>query len=494
MADLQNSLEIYCIVKQIFISMLGIRTKNKIYCSYIEKLLSKFGSIQKIQLICNTIYNNRKMNTLVELSIKDFKAIKRADVQLDGITVVSGVNGCGKSTMSKLLYYIFRNANSFEELVLLYTNSQIRPYLNVLEQIQSLLLYRRDTSSYRRLYFRNIELTSLESTHSFLDLVKDLCARFLNLESDLQKAGNSIITERLRLILRSTLKSGEDRDTKKMLDALVRRISEHLTKAEQLNVERPYRLLKESLNAAFDVNLSKSIVLKEYGDAILGENLSNVPLLHYIKKVAYIDTPMVIGMETSSQQPIYWKELNLLLKQPPRRGYKRTINNIIKEDIIKGDVSFDEDGFSAGFKYKREDGKEFDLLECATGIKSFSLLQLLLKNLFLDESTLLIIDEPEAHLHPQWIVEYARLIVLLHKKVGVKFFIASHSTDMVSAIRYIAEEEKCLSSLSFYVAENEEQKSNAFVFRPLGHDIEPIFESFNKSFERLDYYVSKKKK
>ena len=115
--------------------MLGIRTKNKIYCSYIEKLLSKFGSIQKIQLICNTIYNNRKMNTLVELSIKDFKAIKRADVQLDGITVVSGVNGCGKSTMSKLLYYIFRNANSFEELVLLYTNSQIRPYLNVLAYI-----------------------------------------------------------------------------------------------------------------------------------------------------------------------------------------------------------------------------------------------------------------------------------------------------------------------------------------------------------------------
>ena len=80
----------------------------------------------------------------------------------------------------------------------------------------------------------------------------------------MQKAGNSIITERLRLILRSTLKSGEDRDTKKMLDALVGRISEHLTKAEQLNVERPYRLLKESLNAAFDVNLSKSIVLKEY--------------------------------------------------------------------------------------------------------------------------------------------------------------------------------------------------------------------------------------
>ncbi len=433
------------------------------------------------------------MNNLVELSIKDFKAIKQAEIQLNGIAVVSGVNGCGKSTMSKLLYYIFRNANSFEELVLAYTNNQIRPYLSVLEQVQSTLFYHRETrNSFRRQYFRAVELANLEDAHKLLDTIKDICNKFLELENTLQKEGGSIITERLRLILQSTLKIGEDKDTRKMLDVLIGRISEHVTKAEQLKVERPYRLLKDSLNAAFDTNLPKNITLKEYGDAILGDNISNVPLLHYIKKVAYIDTPMVIGMETSSRQPAYWKELNYLLKQPPRRGYKRTINNIIREEIIMGDASFDEDDFSGGFKYRGNDGKEFDLLECATGIRSFSLLQLLLKNLFLDNDTLLIIDEPEAHLHPQWIVEYARLIVLLHKKVGVKFFIASHSTDMVSAIRYIAEEEKCLSSLSFYVAEKDEQGNDSFVFRPLGSDIEPIFESFNKSFERLDYYVGKK--
>lgn len=62
---------------------------------------------------------------------------------------------------------------------------------------------------------------------------------------------------------------------------------------------------------------------------------------------------------------------------------------------------------------------------------------------------------------------------------------------MVSAIRYIAEEEKCLSSLSFYVAEKDEQRNDSFCVSPI-LDIEPIFESFNKSFERLDYYVGKK--
>ena len=91
---------------------------------------------------------------------------------------------------------------------------------------------------------------------------------------------------------------------------------------------------------------------------------------------------MVIGMDTSYGQPLYWKELNSLLKLPPKRGYKRTINNFIKEEILNGDISFDDDDFSGSFKYKRKDGKEFDLLECATGIKSFSLIQLLLKNLF----------------------------------------------------------------------------------------------------------------
>lgn len=433
------------------------------------------------------------MNKLVDLSIKDFRAIKYAEIRFDGIAVVSGVNGCGKSTMSKLLYYTFRKANAFDELILEYINNQISPYLNVLEQIQSYLLYNRETRhTFRRFAYKRLELPNWLAVSDYLDWVKKICDRYLELEEFQKKEGISITTERLRSILRSTLKVSEGKDTKEMLELLVKRISEHFEKGEQLRLERPYRLLKDSLDAVFDVNLPKSLTLKEYGDAILGENISNVPLLHYIKKVAYIDTPMVIGMDVSSYQPAYWSELNSLLKQPPRRGYKRSINNIIKEEILQGEASFDNDAFSGEFKYKRADGREFDLLECATGVKSFALLQMLLKNLFLDENTLLIIDEPEAHLHPQWIIEYARLIVLLHKRVGVKFFIASHSTDMVSAIRYIAEKEKCLSAISFYVAESDKQKTDTFVFRSLGHDIEPIFESFNKSFESLDYYVGKK--
>jgi hypothetical protein len=262
---------------------------------------------------------------------------------------------------------------------------------------------------------------------------------------------------------------------------------------EQTKIERPYALLRKRVEYALDANITKTnIVIKEYGDTVFGGDIATVPLLHYIGKVAYLDTPMAIGLEDASTLPVYWRELNDLLKEPPKRGYKLSINKYIKEEILNGDTSFNEDDFSAGFKYKRSDGKEFDLQECATGIKSFSVLQLLLKNLFLDEQTLLIIDEPEAHLHPQWIVEYARLLVLLNKRVGVKFFIASHSTDMVSALRYIAEKENRMSALSFYVAE--ETKDNMFSYKFLDKDIEPVFESFNKSFDKLEEYVNGGKK
>ena len=46
------------------------------------------------------------MDKIVELSVENFKAVKKADIALNGITVVSGINGCGKSSLSQLLFIL----------------------------------------------------------------------------------------------------------------------------------------------------------------------------------------------------------------------------------------------------------------------------------------------------------------------------------------------------------------------------------------------------
>lgn len=44
------------------------------------------------------------INRLINLEVQQFRAIQNANIDLNGITVVAGENGCGKSTLSKLLY------------------------------------------------------------------------------------------------------------------------------------------------------------------------------------------------------------------------------------------------------------------------------------------------------------------------------------------------------------------------------------------------------
>ena len=76
----------------------------------------------------------------------------------------------------------------------------------------------------------------------------------------------------------------------------------------------------------------------------------------------------------------------------------------------------------------------------------------------------------------------------MYKKTGTKFFIASHSTDFVSAVKYIAEKEDISSSLAFYLAEEDKRKPYSYNYRSIGTDIEPIFESFNKSLDKISEY------
>lgn len=57
------------------------------------------------------------MEHTIKVVVKDFRAVKSAEIVLDEITVASGKNGCGKSTLSKLFYYAFKTVNEYEKTV-----------------------------------------------------------------------------------------------------------------------------------------------------------------------------------------------------------------------------------------------------------------------------------------------------------------------------------------------------------------------------------------
>lgn len=436
------------------------------------------------------------MDNLIELTVKGFRAIRKAKVALNGITVVSGINGSGKSTLSRILYYIFKNANDFDHLVSVYLFNQIKPYINAFEQLVREFVYddRFDklfpVDSLRHL-FTTRPFKSMEDAYKYKDIVAEVGQRMSHaLEKD-ESISNGVDLKRISAILRTTLELSEDKGIAYMIAALCDRIQSSVIGIGDLVSERPSNILDDSLVASVGKDLRGNVVLKEYGTMIYGEDVKSVPLLHFIRKVVYIDTPMSVGLPVSSGFPAYWNDLNRLLRQAGEDALP-DVGFDIPDDILDGSVYYDSDLLSSGIKYKeRNSGNVYNLTDCATGFKSFAALQLLLNIGYLDDTALMIIDEPEAHLHPQWIIEYARLIVMLHKLKGVKFFIATHSPDMVEALKLLSEKEKCLDSLCFYLAEETSGRQKMYDVERLGHDIEPIFASFNKSYTKLDRYAGK---
>lgn len=451
----------------------------------------------------------------MNLTVSKFRAINKADIKLNGITVVTGENGCGKTTLSRLLYVTIKTSRNFDEIVRRDLNRRLREILRALTDLmQDFARIERISSpdnskeysirrvSYRSLLIKNDDDSDLsqyeEKIYSYINTIQDGINDYLSEKTapNAKRSRQPLIEKRLQRIqqiLQTLLnddnpnkgEKGKMDDVFSLLDKLKISIHQSFAAAMRTLESRNNNVFISELYRHFGDDLKKQFNIIEFGVPITDWEHQKLLMTHGIQDCVYIDTPMAI-MSDSYTDNEYWEDLISVLQAPALAfPLDRQLNLVNK--IISGEVSYSSDTIDDDFIYKRNDGAVFNLNDCATGIKSFGILQILLNNGRLNKNTILIIDKPEAHLHPQWIVEYARLIVLLNKQLGVKFFIASHNPDMVSAIKYIAQKEKVADSLNFYLA-HKLPNTYSYYYIDLQRNIDPIFESFNIALDRINQY------
>lgn len=435
-------------------------------------------------------------------TLSEYQAVKEADLTIDGLTVLAGENGCGKSTLSRWLYYLVNGVQRFETFTireyvqkverLIRQHSmaarEISPYIQVDEKMQNMMRFAPvkvfSNSTYDDDTVHLVQDQFVQSVH----VLGDMLAEYL------QNAPQSARRDRIMMYLNMGVMGDVTIEAKQVAEDFVdknMRLLHQMT--EKLNSDIESRSLDRFLNNIRHEYGEHDAVpehMQLYEDSVELVEGNRVASLFNLSRAIYIDTPMALTNE--SAENVFWNELRRMVLQRkqelelPEKKLLRRIKNILHGEarMIEIDTPFGGEEL----RFVSDDGKvNIEIERAATGFKTFTYLQRLLENGFLGEDSLLLIDEPEAHLHPQWIVEYARILVLLHKELGQKIMVATHNPDMVAALKAIAEREGVIDKTHFYIARTSEQQSG-YTYKDLGADISEIFTSFNIALSRIESY------
>ncbi len=125
----------------------------------------------------------------------------------------------------------------------------------------------------------------------------------------------------------------------------------------------------------------------------------------------------------------------------------------------------------------------------SAGIKEIGLIQVLLQNNKLKENSFLIIDEPEANLHPSWQIKYAEILVLLVKELNIHIYLNSHSSMFIEAISLYAQFNDLLHDTNFYLTYKVDEKYDFLKINP--KNMGEVYENLTNSYDILDKLIAK---
>ena len=423
----------------------------------------------------------------IKVKIDNCRAVHSAEIDISGLTVVCGSNGVGKSTIATVVQDAI-------EVLMFFTGS-------LRLDIWRTLSYNYLTPLCRLLSYVGIQLPHADPLVRVFDFSSDRRIGqdeweqyYRDLKQSLGKVFSAREWRMMNTRDRYFMNACHSLEVNAELSAVENMMSAKINKAcedSRMAADKPITYEDFTKTITSRVLWEGDVHLYEDDELVWHykgkQSISNTSI-ESIKNVFYIESPII---SIPSYAHGGFQFIDNLCTFPiggvhvPRSGDDEIMAEFAR--LFLGEVVLGKDQVgNPQWRYARIDGRSFPLEVCASGFKSFSILSTLYKYNYLDRNTLLIIDEPEAHLHPEWIVEYAALLARLVKKYGVRILVASHNPDMVNALKTFALAIGISDRTKFYQAvEAGPDHLYQYDFESRGLSIESVFDSFNSVYEMI---------
>lgn len=417
----------------------------------------------------------------MKLKVHNINKVQDADIKLEGLTVIAGSNGSGKSTIGKLLFSMIKSMNYAQNNINQSKEKKVKKRIDE--------LYSRISGCFNR--YNNKELESIFPFPSSI-----LMERLMALEDEdsieqyLRKMQEWIESQEIAPRMQSLFAKDIDNIRIALGDSEAADIASEVrvfVESEFMNKICSYGTQKSQIDLEFDTP-SDYLHLEFENDEIEKVRVNGDSAL---MDATYVESPLYLHIldtllnamtyrEYQKKQrilfrgmvPIHIKDLaNKLYALQMVSPNNEMTQKFELENIMGGHFIFDKESRTIKFSHKN---MEMDLspINIASGIKTFGLIQILLETQVIGNSKILIWDEPENHLHPQWQVAFAEYLVML-AQMGIPVVVSTHSPYFVQGIRYFSAKHTMEKYTNYYLAE--EQENYLSIIKDVTCDLNQIF-------------------
>ena len=427
------------------------------------------------------------MNDLC-LEVTGFGLINKANIKINKINVVGGINSSGKSTVSRFLYCFLRaNTLNSEEYIKKILIKEINNLFNPNDELFSIDDNFSDVIKKYGVYKKNNKKNSqMES----IDML-------LNLSSDDKNYFTSYILK--ELIDKENIGYFTKGFSKFSSDSF-----ESIIANDGVNAQFDEAGFVESYDEEYDLN-SDLYVIKSEGfldcpEIFYIDSFSILDILHYVhyEKLDGYDLKMDIINPKN--------HVNYLIENIYDQTYFHSIEEcdekIIEvlnkiENIIHGHVgshplSLDFTFVNIPSKIDNDMGSSVNPVSVlgtgntSSGIKQIGIIQLLLLKEKLKQDSFLIIDEPEVNLHPEWQFKFAEILVILAKELNITIYLNSHSPTFIESIDAFSEFYDIEEYVNYYLTQESEIEGKYDFIKVNSNELYKIYDNLGDVFKLID--------